>query len=261
MLDTQNILHPNLLMTDESSNVCPYGFLIQSWTPGIDAFEHNNENLEPINWLEDIYELVKKAHQIKLPYWGSLANGLRFNSFQDYYSNILDVVSSSFGKILNDNYSLLNFEELGIVKKGSFKTIVSQIIDTADSIKSNFDSVLVHGDSIPTNSIYNMEQKSLIDWDESRAIWWVYDIARLSFYIDPNKTIPMFLSYYNSDASTNDIYSAIKLEHSRQLLRQIFLIGFRPISKNEASNQCNKLLNAIKDRLDPSSEIIPFDKI
>ncbi len=103
--------------------------------------------------------------------------------------------------------------------------------------------MLTHGDPLPTNLIKRTNDNyALIDWDEAKFGCWVWDLARLLYYVKEDNLYDSFLSCYQPiNCSEKEIKLIITLEHIRQLMRQFFIIGATMTDIEVAREACKKI--------------------
>lgn len=251
-LDTAHIMYSKKVFCDLDSDIVPYGYLVQEWIEGDDALEVFGEDGTENNtkWLEDFAGLLKKVHTIKLPYFGYLGNGPKYESLKEYYYNMDKIIDNSYGKVFKGPYTIWDLDKYNITSPGFLKYTFDCVKELADKITSQAQSVLIHGDMLPQNLIYTKNGPVIIDWDETRANWWVYEIARASYYLDSKSIISDFIKIYNDcSLSTQDIYIGVKLEHIRQLLRYLFMAAFSNPDMNNIKSRVKEIEDEITEKI------------
>lgn len=212
----------------------PYGCFVQPWLPGQalawdDAYEHD------FSWLDDFIRALKPVHQITLPYFGYLAQGPQYPTLYDYFANLETVINHSFGQQLQPEATIRARERAGIATAGFLTATFEKVRTLAAKIKSPVQPVLIHGDMLPSNLLYAESGPMLIDWDEARAGWWVYEIARTLYYCPYPGLLDYFLDRYDHGPVTRDeIGIGIRLEHVRQQLRYLCIHTFNTTGKTQA---------------------------
>lgn len=87
--------------------------------------------------------------------------------------------------------------------------------------------IVVHGDPLPANVILQDDSWVLIHWDEARASWWPYELARLSYYETDPRVLDVFMECCPQRSLRRaDVVRIVAIEHARQRLRQLFQLGF-----------------------------------
>lgn len=251
LLDKVKVSHPEIVYYDSSNSFSPYGFILQRWIDGIDAAEKYEKLPNHYGWVEDHVTIFKKIHAIKFKRYGALNAKLNFASITEYYANIYAVVANSFGTILKGTYSIHDLENSRIISKGFLDETLEKIINLVSLLNYNAAPVLVYGDMLPTNLIYTSDNnKILIDWDEARASWPIYEVARCLYYVKSPGILAKFVESYSDETMSSAVVNiGIRLEHSRQLLRQLFMLGFSDSPKADLKKLSlsfeNKILNLI----------------
>ncbi|ERJ11953.1 aminoglycoside phosphotransferase family protein [Haloplasma contractile] len=224
-LEMININKPKIIYYDTKDYIVPYGYIIQSWIEG-EVYSHKDK--DDTEWIVDFASHLRDVHKIKLNGFGYLGKGPVYPTLKEYFYNMDQIVDHSFGEIFKDYYSIWDLQKYELISDGFLETTFANVKYLANQIKIDPEPILLHGDMLPNNLIQTENGTALIDWDESKSGWWVYEIARTLFYIDNKKEhLKSFLKAYN-DTQTPllDIYNGIRLEHIRQLLRKLFMSAF-----------------------------------
>lgn len=255
LLDKRDLVYSHKKYFEKEGNIVPYGYLVQEWIEGDDALEiYGEENVEKnTKWLRDFVKVLKSVHTVKLPYFGYLGSGPRYGSLKEYYNNMDVIIDNSFGNVFKKPYTIWDLDRYGITSQGFLKRTFNLVKELADNIKSPSQSVLIHGDVLPQNLIYIKDGMTAIDWDEARANWWVYELARTSFYMDSKDIINEFIdSYGDTTVSIEDVRTGIKLEHIRQLLRYLFIACFNNADMDSMRKKVKEIENAIEQKFNQS---------
>ena len=121
---------------------------------------------------------------------------------------------------------------------------MERVSELARSIEAEPQPILIHGDMLPTNLIYAPDGNLAIDWDECRANWWVYEVARTLYYYpdDQPEILNRFLAAYGDDScSMRDIKICIRLEQVRQHLRVMCIGAFNMQSREDVLGRVQKI--------------------
>jgi hypothetical protein len=248
LLDENSIEHPRLEYFDESPELFPYGFMVHSWTPGLDA-EHQGTD-----WLDSLIDALAPLHKVPADaFWSS--TGFRYQSLKSYMTHVFDEIEHSFGDGLLKPCRIVGREAAGIVQAGELEALRSLIGKLSDLITEELGDVqpcLLHGDPLPGNLIIRDEENpSWIDWSESRMGWWPFDLARLLYYYKDARIFERFIQKKAQGTGINAIARYVAFEHVRQDLRQLFLIGFRNYNdSSELQGPAQVILKRIHKRLD-----------
>lgn len=252
LLNSKGLKYYNIIHKDKSSDITPYGFIIQEWIDGdIRVFNKDIEYEEDdeIQWLRDFAKVLKEIHTIKLAHFGDLSGKIRFNSIKDYYNNIDEVIRWSFGNVRKDGIIVRDLVDKGVLEL-EFLEYVFEGINNLGSKIFNKESVLIYGDMFPSNIIYKDDEPRIIDWDECRANWWVYEIARTTFYIDDKYIAMKFIEYYNPDDSLDEIDIGIRIEHIKQQLRKLCIMCMNREKDNQLMDKVEEMKKFIINRLE-----------
>jgi hypothetical protein len=237
LLDQAGIKYAPLVFHEMDSRVAPYGLFLQQWVEGTDALARYGEDgvEKDAAWLKDFIDEVKKAHQVALPYFGYLGDGPKYGSLVGYYDGMAEVIDQSFGELFRVPASIWDIHHLGLTSPGFLPEVFSRVSQLARQVRSPFTSGLVHGDMLPANLIYTGEGGAVIDWDEARANCWVYDLARVAFYMDNREIVEQGIDHYrDKEVARADVDTVIRLEHVRQMLRYLFLSAIGASTQDEA---------------------------
>jgi thiamine kinase-like enzyme len=164
-----------------------------------------------------------------MPYFGTLGNGPQYSTLLAYYEQMDEVIDHSFGEGFLQPCSVWQVQAAGLTSPGFLDRTFESVRELARTIEAEPKPILIHGDMLPTNLIYAPDGNMAIDWDECRANWWVYEVARSLFYYpdDHPEILKRFLAAYGDDSySMRDIKIAIRLEHVRQHLRVMCIGAF-----------------------------------
>lgn len=206
---------------DDGDEIVPYGYFVQTWLAGT-ALDPNAGNDGDVAWLADFLAVLKKVHRIPMPNFGYLANGPQYTSLHDYFVAMDEVIDHSFGDVLVPGASIWDLEEQGFTSPGFLTATFTAVHKQAERIHSSVTPVLLHGDMLPGNLLYTANGPMLIDWDESRAGWWLYDVARMLYYLPFEEGLAFCLDHYDiGTLSQEEIRLGIRLEHVRQSLREM----------------------------------------
>lgn len=218
----------NIIHHDISNHITPYGFIIQEWIDGEIRVSNSDIPLnfnkeEDIPWLRDYSHVLKQVHSIKFDYFGDLNGNVKFDSIHGYYDNIAEVVRWSFGNVKDDGIKLNELVEQDAFDEEFLSYIFSRISELGRKVEPK-ESVLIYGDMFPSNIIYSGDEPRIIDWDECRANWWVYEIARTTYYIDGRTLAMKFIEYYQPEEPLEEIDIGIRIEHVKQHLRKLCIM-------------------------------------
>lgn len=254
LLNSIGFKYYNIIHHDTSDLIAPYGFIIQKWIDGEVRVSNSDTNLqveenEEIPWLRDYAHVLKKVHSIKLDHFGDIRGIVKFDSIHEYYENMDEVIRWSFGNVRDEGIVLSDLVDHGILDGEFLKYVLKRISLLGKKIGPK-ESVLIYGDMFPSNIIYENDEPRIIDWDECRANWWVYEIARTTYYIE-NKYIAMkFIEYYNSNESIEEIDIGIRIEHVKQHLRRLCIMCMNREKDHELMDKAENIKNSIIDRLE-----------
>ncbi|MCK5050615.1 MAG: phosphotransferase [Candidatus Cloacimonetes bacterium] len=256
LLKNIGMTYYKIIDSDSSDTITPYGFLIQSWIEGKTAEEYFQTSFEDMckkpdkqDWIVHYAQILKKIHKIDLNYFGDLDHKVKFGSLRDYYLNLDIVVSNSFGEAIIENTSLWNLCKKGIIAKEFLSDVFKEIENLTTDLFINKKPVLIYGDMLPTNLIYSQNKPKLIDWDETKSNWWVYELARTLYYIDSMDLAEKFLNHYSFSDSHKEIDIGIRIEHIKQDLRQIYFAVINSKSSSEITQKVNKIVKRIEQSI------------
>lgn len=253
LLDESDIPYARVCFYDEGSDIVPYGYFIQKWIEGTDALEKYGEPDKNSKWVKDFVKVLKMAYQIELPYFGYLADGPKYPTLKEYYQNMDKMIDSSFGQVFKKECSIWDLEKHNITSLGFLRSTFIKAGELAGKIESPVKSGLVHGDTLPQNLLYTKDGLAVIDWDEARACWWIYDLARIAFYVDSKDVIRRFIEGYDDKMlSIEEIDIGIRLEHVRQLLRYLFISCFNNSDMDDMKKRVKDFESQINLRLSRS---------
>lgn len=242
LLQGRDIACGRLICHDEGGEVFPYGYIIQAWVEGQDGTDRKG-------WLAEFVLHLKRLHRIKLPYYGSLGTGPRYETLQAYYQNLDMVIDSSFGKTLQRPASIWDLDEVGLISPGFLPSILETVAALAKRVSSPKPHLL-HGDMSAANIIFSNKGTCLIDWDEARSHWWPAELARTLFFWDSKGLFYNFIRQYDDQKTPlPEVDIVVKLEHLRQLLRYVFMVGFRQESFSQLRARVGELEKRIEQRL------------
>lgn len=255
MLNSISIRDLQIIYCDTSNRIVPYGYFLQTWIDGKNGDDEMKSRTDHFSWVEDFASISKQVHNIELPYFGYVGEGPKYRCIKEYYYNMDKIIDHSFGEIFKEDFSIWDLEREGITSQGFISETFNKVKDLADKIKSPVKSVLLHGDMFPENMVYTKGGPVLIDWDETRAGWWVYEIARNLYFMNSKEVAERFIKAYgDSSISMKDISIGIKLEQVRQMLRQMFMCAFNTIDKEEVKKKIQVFEN--KTNLKLQSDIV-----
>jgi thiamine kinase-like enzyme len=229
LLDGKNLPHPKIVAAIKESSVFPYGYILQQWIEGQPLSAHPKVN-DPDFLAEKIIAALKPIHNITLSYFYGLVKPPFFSRLSDYFYNIEKAIIDSFAKVPKYPITLKCLEKYNIVDKHFVDLILRKIKKVAVLFPDNITASLLHGDPLPSNLLLSNDKTTMfIDWDETRGGWWGYDIARITYYSTIPDLLKNLISGYADKTLTNELIElGISLEHIRQDLRQLFILGFQP---------------------------------
>lgn len=219
------------IVAHAAAEEAPYGYFIQKWQPGDPLDVRDDEYVTKPAWIDLFAKALIPVHQIRLPFFGYLADGPTYPTFLDYLLSMQEVIDHSFGTGLPAGWSVTLLEEAGVLPAGFladvFARVAEQAIEVAASGCLPSHAVLLHGDMMAANVLQTPSGPCLIDWDETRAGWWPYEIARILYYEDAPVLRERFLAVYGNQSVPQPILaSVIRLEHVRQTLRELCIATF-----------------------------------
>jgi len=245
-----------ILDSDYSDKIAPYGYLIQNWIEGKTAEEYFHFSYEDMckeperqEWIVHFAQIFNEIHKIKMNYFGNLDAKIKFASLYDYYSNLDIVITNSFGETFIDDLSIWDLCEKGVISKDFVSDIFMEIKGMIEDQFKDKESVLIYGDMLPNNLIYSQNKSILIDWDETKANWWVYELARTLYYINSMTLAEKFLDSYSFSDSIKEIDIGIRIEHIKQDLRQIYFAVINSNSSSEIAQKVNKIMKKIEQSI------------
>lgn len=238
-----------IVYEDSTSAIVPYGFFVQPWLEG-QALDPDVGNTGDPFWLEDFAAVLRQVHAIQLSGFGYLADGPQYPLLQDYFDHMDEVIDHSFGDVLEAGASIWDLDRLGITSPGFLQETFDTVREYARHIQCPVTPVLLHGDMLPGNLLHTTQGPMLLDWDESRAGWWVYEIARTLYYLPFDDLLTFFLAHYDPGVcSLKEIRLGIRLEHVRQALRYICISTFNVTNQAEAQAKVRYYEEEIRARL------------
>ena len=258
LLKEKGFQYYNMVHHDTSSDTAPYGFIVQEWVDGemrvsnSDFYIEERECLgedEEIIWLRDYAHVLKKIHSIKLDHFGDIKGIVKFDNIHEYYNNIDEVIRWSFGNVKDGGIMLSDLVEHEILDEEFLRYVLERISELGRRIR-NKQSVLIYGDMFPSNIIYKGDEPRIIDWDECRANWWVYEIARTTYYIESRELAMKFIEYYNPEESIEEIDIGIRLEHVKQHLRRLCIMCMNREKDQQLMEKVENIKEKIIDRLE-----------
>lgn len=224
-----------ILYHDPGADIVPYGCFVQSWIPGIAMAEPGDADPDPFPELEDFARFVRRVHGIETEGFGYLVHGPTYSTVQAYFEHMDRIIDSSFGQVLPPDASIWALDRWGITAPGFLPEVLAEAGERAQGIRSPVQPVLLHGDMLSTNLVYDRGEPVAVDWDECRSGWWVYEIARTLYYIDDERLLTRFLAAYGEvEESMAEIRMGIQLEHVRQALRWLCIVTFDAGDEDEA---------------------------
>ncbi len=232
LLKVNGFEYYNIIHHDTSSQITPYGFIVQEWIDGEVRVVNSDFNIEEgetlekdeeILWLRDYAHILKQVHSIKINYFGDIKGIVKFDNIHEYYDNIDEVIQWSFGNVKDGGILLSDLVKHEILDREFLRYVLDKISYLGRKIGEK-QSVLIYGDMFPSNIIYKGDEPRIIDWDECRANWWVYEIARTTYYFESRELAMKFIEYYNPEDSLEEIDIGIRIEHVNQHLRRLCIM-------------------------------------
>ncbi|MCK4870915.1 MAG: aminoglycoside phosphotransferase family protein [Gammaproteobacteria bacterium] len=253
MLDNIGVSHPNMIDIDDSDKNFPYGYILQDWIEGEDAADKFDIEENVSEWVVDFAQILREIHKMEAPYFGDLLGNYKYQTIVEFYDDLFNVIPQTFGDILSGDSPVIAIEDAGIVPVHYFAMLKEQIHALVSSISYKAKPVLVYGDMLPMNLIYTPQgERRLIDFDEVRFSWSIYELARCLFYVPCPNVYDEYRREYSEDAINEiDYRKGIVLEHVRQLLRQIYSLGF--LDKNKI-----RLQATVKDYMVQIEQLLKF---
>ncbi|WBW96429.1 aminoglycoside phosphotransferase family protein [Oceanirhabdus sp. W0125-5] len=257
LLKSNGFKYYNIIHHDTSSHIAPYGFIVQEWVEGevrvsngdFNIKEAENQVDNDILWLRDYANVLKRVHSIKLEHFGDIKGDVKFENINDYYDNIDEVIRWSFGNVIDGGIILDDLVEKEILDEKFLRYVLEKVSCLGRKISSK-DSILIYGDMFPSNIIYKGDEPRIIDWDECRANWWVYEIARTTYYIESRELTMKFIEYYKPEDSLEEIDIGIRIEHVKQHLRRLCIMCMNREKDQQLMDKIEKLKEKIIDRLE-----------
>ncbi|MCM1989036.1 aminoglycoside phosphotransferase family protein [Oceanirhabdus seepicola] len=258
LLKSNGFPYYNMVHYDTSSLIAPYGFIVQEWIDGevrvsnSDFYIEEGQSLgedEDIPWLRDYAHVLKKIHSIKIDHFGDIKGLVKFDNIHEYYDNIDEVIRWSFGNVKDEGIVLSDLVEHEILDGDFLRYVLEKVSDLGRKIGAK-ESVLIYGDMFPSNIIYKDDEPRIIDWDECRANWWVYEIARTSYYIENRDFAMKFIEYYDSQDSLEEIDIGIRIEHVKQHLRKLCIMCMNREKDQQLMEKVENFKDKIIDRLE-----------
>ncbi|WP_202710485.1 aminoglycoside phosphotransferase family protein [Sporosalibacterium faouarense] len=263
LLNSAGFNYYKIIHSDESNKIAPYGFIIQKWIDGEVKIFNEEVSLkmdpkEEISWIKDYALLLKQIHSIKLNYFGDIKGQNKFSSIHEYYENIDEVIRWSFGNVKDGGVKVNELVNHEVLEEEFLKYVSNKINDLCKGIKGPKESVLIYGDMFPSNIVYEGDEPRIIDWDECRANWWVYEIARTTYYIEDKYIGMKFIEYYKPNESIEEIDIGIRIEHVKQHLRKLCIMCMNSDKNQDLMDKVEGIKEKIINRLESS---FLFDKI
>lgn len=256
LLNSIGLSQYKIIDFDITNNFAPYGFLIQNWIDGKSADDYFQTSFEDMcykpdkqDWIVDYAKILNEIHKIKLDYFGDLEQKVKFTSLRDYYLNLDQIVSTSFGEILLEQTTIWDLCNKGVVARNFVIDVFKEIKNLTTDRFINKKPVLIYGDMLPANIIYSKNKPVIIDWDETKSNWWVYELARTLYYIHSIPLAEKFLAYYDHSDTLKEIDLGIRIEHIKQDLRQIYFAVFISRSHSEIQDKVNTIKSKIVNKL------------
>ncbi len=249
LLLKSDVSYSKIIHHDSTSSIFLNGYVIQQWLMGTDGSE-KDESV----WLRDFIKNLKIIHSIKLPIYGAIEDGSKFDNIHEYSKNLDKVIDTSFGATLLGDYSIWDLHHSRLTTPDFLPRIFNDIAELSLKMQKHKPH-LVHGDMSAANILYTSTGTAIIDWDEAKSHWWPSDLARTLFFLKEhhNAFFQSFINQYNDkDLEPIEIDICIKLEHIRQLLRYVFMAGFEPISIETLKGKIRELEERINKRLEYS---------
>lgn len=254
LLNLEGFEYYNIIYYDTSSIIAPYGFIVQKWIDGDVRISNNNRSLkfkenEEIPWLKDYAQVLKKVHSIKFNYFGDIKGIVKFDTIHEYYENMDEVIRWSFGDVKDGGIILSDLVDHEVLDEEFLKYVLKGISHLGRQIPHK-ESVLIYGDMFPSNIIYKDDEPKIIDWDECRANWWVYEIARTTYYIESTYVAEKFIEYYRPHESIEEIDIGIRIEHIKQHLRKLCIMCMNRNKDKQLMEKVENIKKSIIERLE-----------
>jgi len=258
LLKSKGFQYYNIIYHDTSSEIAPYGFIVQEWIDGevrvsnSDCYIEEGKCLgedEEIPWLRDYAGVLKKIHSIKLDHFGDIKGDVKFYNIHEYYDNIDEVIRWSFGNVKHGGIMLNDLVEHEIIDGKFLRYVLEKISELGRKVGPK-QSLLIYGDMFPSNIIYKGDEPRIIDWDECRANWWVYEIARTTYYIENRDFAMKFIEYYIPEESIEEIDIGIRIEHVKQHLRKLCITCMNRDKNQQLMENIENFKDKIIDRLE-----------
>jgi aminoglycoside phosphotransferase (APT) family kinase protein len=173
-LDEYGIPHARLIEYSEHDEDFPCGYIIEERLPGVsaDRLDYADEQLETL--FARYAKLTARYHRIKIDGCGYIGNGVPDTDTLSHH------LSRTFEYEHDDNIKLLIAR--GAISQNEYDRAKKIILDNI----SEFDiipSCLTHGDMSMKNIMVCGDELTIIDWDDSRALPWMCDIARFVIWL------------------------------------------------------------------------------
>lgn len=170
LLTEHCIPHAKLLEFDRSDPQFPNGYSIEEYLPGVLAETLPFDADSGAAFYRDFAILVRLVHEIPMRGYGYIG-GSGTGCYDEFCDYIDDVMTENAEKAF----------KIGLPEIHMLWALRERVVERLELCRG-LPSVLCHGDLSEKNVIVGNEGGlTLIDWDDTMAQPWVFDIARMTF--------------------------------------------------------------------------------
>ncbi len=206
-LNENKIAHAELIAFTRDDEKFSNGYLIEECLVGTTADMLQLSKEETLELFKKLAKLVSQVHKIKLTGYGYIGSGNpQYKTFSEF---MYDVLKDNIASIAAGGF--METTELEEINKSIYARLKQC---------DKFRPALCHGDLSAKNILVNMDEITLIDWDDAQSLCWVADIARLTLWMKLNydndtadACRKAFLDNYETNYDKNDFYEAEKALH------------------------------------------------
>ncbi|MCA9392496.1 aminoglycoside phosphotransferase family protein [candidate division WWE3 bacterium] len=170
LLSAQSISHENIVHLAHKHDVFPYGWQLSEFIPGGNAKDHlKRDDLNRDTYFRKTAEKLKKVHEIKLEYFGSLTNPKE--QFKTYAELIEYEIKESTDYELASEFK-------------HYSAVIDEIVNQLSNYLSkhkHFSATVVHNDVSSSNIMWNDGDPVIIDWVDALAAPPLRDFATLTY--------------------------------------------------------------------------------
>lgn len=168
-LTERRISHAKTIYYTRESTYFPYGYMVQEYINGENGFDAIMDNTVSFeSFFDKLVVLLQKVHSVSIKGYGDIHDGI--GEYASFYESKLAWYKKNRERLS----SLTDIEE-------SIHEAVLLKLQDLKKHEKNFNSVLLHNDPTPGNTIYTQQGEIiLIDWDNSGSGIWVSEYAGLT---------------------------------------------------------------------------------